>query len=831
MDRGKNKGVNNLIYELSSQNEILNKNNNELNIKILSLAHTLKLKENKINIINKLLIKKALKIIFLNKYIKENKPLLKAFINLKYYKKKKYLQSNLFYDHDIFFYILKTNKNNLIDKGIGNYNINLKFYIRRQICLTLLKKRKYNQSDTSYIDKSFNNNNLNNNKYFECILPQKMVNNFFIKSLNINKKIPGMTYNNDLEIKNNINYNIINNIKKNKIFDFSVSHLKIICQKKKMFDNKKLISNNIINYSILLDKDILNYKNEIEKYNEMNMNINKENEKLKNELIQNNQNIEKMKIINQNNKLQIDELSKKIIQLNEELNQVKSENIFYKQLENNNNKNEKLFSCTKFNFIINSNININKNNYDLKIFKILNTNFNIISNYIKKDKNNFFNNLSKSNNINYNINSLINNNNKHKEIVITKQEKLYIMGNISIKKEILSNFENALKDIENKNNLFKLLIFEIRLKNYILYHKYFFFFRFIHLSYNLKVKNTFDSLKNILIILKLKQLIKYLPLHKKTFYFYKYYSKSLSISFKENNNKLSQYIDKNEELEQKISLFSDTFKQYEQSHNNEEKKKNNELSKYKNTINDLNIKLEKIKNSAKESTEELINCNNECNNQKKIINGLNEEINELKKEKNILENKILSQQELIKNINTKMKQYQEENEQNENNYNLQIDKVKTKFDEYENNINELNNEKELLIKDNEKLKITIENLNNSNEKMFEIVKNSKNYEIENEHLLNENKILKNDNEIINKKYKGLKEDFDNLKILSEESKDELTKAMHEMELYSQLLQTLENKITIAEKDKKNALNERDKAINDVKILRQRYINIMGDGFI
>ena len=55
--------------------------------------------------------------------------------------------------------------------------------------------------------------------------------------------------------------------------------------------------------------------------------------------------------------------------------------------------------------------------------------------------------------------------------------------------------------------------------------------------------------------------------------------------------------------------------------------------------------------------------------------------------------------------------------------------------------------------------------------------------------------------------------------------------MNEMELYSQLLQTLENKINIAEIEKKKALNERDKAINDVKILRQRYINIMGNEII
>ena len=414
---------------------------------------------------------------------------------------------------------------------------------------------------------------------------------------------------------------------------------------------------------------------------------------------------------------------------------------------------------------------------------------------------------------------------------IVNQEKIFLKGNISLNEEILSNFHNGLKDIENKNNLFKLIIFEIKLKNFFLYKKFFFYIKFIRYSYNLKINNTFYTLKNLLIILKLKQLFKYFPYHKKRYFFYKYYSKTISIGYKENKNKLSKSIHKNEELEHKINLFSNTFQQYEQTHNDENEKKNNELSNYKNTINNLNTQLEKIKNNARESTEELINCNNECNNQKKIINGLNEEINELKQNKNILENKILSQQELIKNINSKMQQYQDEKEQNEQNYNIDIENINSKLIEYQNNINDLNEEKNFLLKDNDKLKITIENLNKSNEKLFDIVKNSKNFEIQNENLLNENNQLKIDNDMIDNKYKNLKRDFDDLKILSEESKNELTKAMHEMELYSELLQTLENKINIAEKEKTIAFNERDKAINDVKILRQRYINIMGDEII
>ena len=51
-----------------------------------------------------------------------------------------------------------------------------------------------------------------------------------------------------------------------------------------------------------------------------------------------------------------------------------------------------------------------------------------------------------------------------------------------------------------------------------------------------------------------------------------------------------------------------------------------------------------------------------------------------------------------------------------------------------------------------------------------------------------------------------------------------------MELYSELLQTLEIKVKEAENKKINAENERDKAINDVREIRQRYINIMGEKY-
>jgi len=838
MERPNFEKMKSVIYELSIKNELLNKNNNDLNTKNLSLIRFIKKKDNQINIMNNLLIKNALKNLFFKKYIKENKSLLNAFTNLKYYKKKKFLQPKLYYDHEIFFYILRTNKDNFVEKGVGDYNINLKLYKRRQTCLTLLKKRKYNNhnlNDTSNIDKSFytitNNNNISfidtKKRCFENISVTQDVTNFLINSKS--KKVSkSLNFSCNLEIKNNINYNIINNnINKIKNYDFSVFQFKLLSKAKKLFDKKKLIINNNSNFCISSNKNIIDYKSEIEKLKEQEKlfaNLSQEKTNLENEIIEKNNEINEMKNICQNNEAQIEKLNKNILQLKDELNKAQSEN-----------KN------------IIANIK-NKNKNDYSNYEKSKINFSFISDNIKNEKNNIvniFNNLSISKNINYYITSFLDHNNNKSNIVndsdndndiyninkkleITNQENIYFMNdNISSKKEILSSFENALHEIENKNNLFKLLIFETKINYYIrIYYKYFFFIKFLHYSYNKKIQYTFDTMRNILISLKLKNLIKNFPSNNISHVFYKFYTKCISISFVQDKKKLLKYKQKNEELEQKVSLFTDTFKQYEASHKNEDEKKDNELSKYKSTINDLNNEIENMKNYK----EKWDNYSNECTEQKKIIDGLNEEINDLKKNNTILENKIISQQEVIKNINSKMQQCQEENEQNEQNYNSQIEKVKSKFEEYENSINDLNNEKNSLIKDNDKMKVTIENLNKSNEKLFEIVKNSKNYEIENENLLNKNNELKIDNEKISNRYKGLKEDFDNLKLLSEESKNELTKAMHEMELYSQLLQTLENKLTIAENDKRNALNERDKAINDVKALRQRYINFMGDGF-
>ena len=49
-----------------------------------------------------------------------------------------------------------------------------------------------------------------------------------------------------------------------------------------------------------------------------------------------------------------------------------------------------------------------------------------------------------------------------------------------------------------------------------------------------------------------------------------------------------------------------------------------------------------------------------------------------------------------------------------------------------------------------------------------------------------------------------------------------------MESYSEYLQALEMKIKEAEDAKMMAENERDNAFKEVKTIRQRYINILGE---
>ena len=86
--------------------------------------------------------------------------------------------------------------------------------------------------------------------------------------------------------------------------------------------------------------------------------------------------------------------------------------------------------------------------------------------------------------------------------------------------------------------------------------------------------------------------------------------------------------------------------------------------------------------------------------------------------------------------------------------------------------------------------------------------------------------LKKENISYKDKYDSLNNKYIAIVINYNSNKKELEKALKEMDTYSQLLLTLENKMNKAEIDKKKAEFERDNAIMETRNIRERYINIM-----
>ena len=905
-----------LLCDISAKNESLNNDNNDLNIKIISLIKLLKSKDNQINILNKKLIQKNIKLLFLKKNLAQNNFLKKAFnifktntkinngINNKEKEKEKYTYSNV---NDIYF--PGKNKINYKEMGIGDFKINQKFNIRKVSCLTLLKRRKNIINE----EESAGNINTKYNYKFKNIEQQYEVNNICIKS-DRNKK------------------------KEKQKYEYTVFNLEIKRNNKtKIFDNKYLKSENTIkNYSLLSDrtmkqkleqkeKNIKMLENKCEendiKYNK----INKIKKELENELI----NIKQDLLISKNT---LNEYINKYNYINNKIEKKRKEIVIDKKNKNyinikSSNK-KKIYEIFRENDLIIIPLNNVKNkNKEIEYYKNENFNFNILSNKKKKlalkkynfnlnifnNKNNIINInktkliISKENNMNifgekkekgqyeiieplkYDLSEFIKNNkiNKSFEILLTnsfsfnfihnqnKKEKIlkisksFYFDIINTKKEeqleISESFvfdiiqknkikeneiiENGNQNIElnheneNKILMLKLMIFDFKIKN-IFYSKpkIYFFIKLIFYYFQNKITESYKMFRDLLINLKLKILLKNKINGPSRFYFLKYYlikfkSNSLFLTLNINKNELLKNIETNSKLNSQILLFQETFKKYEESNLKEKKEKDTTITRQKSIINELNKEISKVKDNyekmkleAKNNTSELITTSNESNKQKKIIEKLNSEIKTLQEEKVSYENQIKNQQDLIKNLNEKIKKDQFEYEQNEIDVNNQIEKLKVQFEEYEKSIKKLNNQNNNLKAENDKLKKNNENLNNNKEELLSIIQESKNYEIENESLISLNKELKNNNEDLNIKYKNLKKEFDNLKAMSEESKNELTKAMNEMELYSELLQTLEMKVKDAENKKLNAENERDKAINDVREIRQRYINIMGEKY-
>ena len=857
-----------LLCDISSKNESLNNENNDLNIKIISLIKLLKSKDNQINILNKKLLKLNLKNIFYKKHFIQKQKLQNAFYIFKYNSKVNIEMNN---NSSIYFISSKENdlifngikKNNFKDIGIGDFKINQKFFIRKMTCLTLFRKRKNNIST-----EDDNSKEIKINLKFNNIEQQNEVNNIYIKSDRNNKKINQkyecsifnieIKHNNKLKIFDN-KYLKSENICKNYsiLSDRSYNALKIKLEQKEK-DNKKL-ENEISN----IKKDYIFAKNAMkeymDKYNFLNNMISKKKKQIvidtKNKYYLN---IKSSNISSKNEIIKIDDIS---ILSNYDIKNDK-ENVFvYYNNENFNilSKRKKMilkedsFSLDIINYKGNNNTNLiisKENNINLiqeknsKKEKI-DSQYEILEplKYAEYKKNQSiiksFDILEFSNSFSFNYTSP----------QTERKDTLKISKNFSFEiineKEDISIDNNKLinEELERNNSSLKVNILELKLRViFYLKPKIIFFIKLIFFYYQKKLTDSFKMFRNLLINLKLKILIKNKVNGPSRFYFLKYYLTKyqlniLYLSFFDNKNELLKNIETNTKLNSQITLFQETFKKYEESNLKEKKEKDNAITKQKSIINELNKEIskikesfEKIKSTSKNNESELISISNESNKMKKTIDKLNKEIKTLQEEKISNENQIKEQQELIKNLNEKIKKDQFDYEQNEIDVNNQVEKLKIQFNEYEKSIQKLNNQNINLQKENEKLKINNENLNTNKEELISIIQESKNYELENESLISLNKELKNNNDELNIKYQNLKKEFDNLKNMSEESKNELSKALNEMELYSELLQTLEIKVKEAENKKITAENERDKAINDVREIRQRYINIMGEKY-
>ena len=754
------------------------------------------------------------------------------------------------------------NKYKNLNNRIKNKKLEIKIDKLNKLNINIISERK--NKENFIINKIIKINNINiigknkiNNSSFNNILPY---NNKFFKIITKNKKkliLKKFSFSFNI-IYDHENSSLMNNSKNN--INFKTKH-----EKKKNLDTELDVIEPL-KYDLDDYKHTLKYFEILESSNNFSLNfIGKPKKIIKNFDILESSKTSNLKFIK---KPKINKYKLKIFKINSFIigksNINKNRYKFFEVLESSKTFNLKFINKTKINknkikfFEVLESSNtfslkfikkqkINKNKQKISNMFIPSKTFNL--KFIKKPKinkikNNFFEGIKYSNSFNLIFKGKPRINKNNIELIkISKSSSLNIIEKNNQKDEIINNLKSSLFEIDKKNNNFKIIILDLKIK-YIFYlkNKFHFFIKLISVYFQNKITNSFKMFRSLLIKLKMKSILKIIINGSPKYFFLKYYFEkykynSLYISLLINKNELLNNIEQNNKLNSQINLFQETFKKYEESNSNEKKEKDNIITKQKSLINSLNDELsqvknnfEKMKKTAKDSAAELISTSNEQNKQRKIIEKLNEEIKELQDNKIGYENQIKSQQELIKNLNEKIKKDQFEYEQNEQDVSVQIEKLKTQFNEYENSINNLNNQNINLQKENEKLKLNNENLNNNKEELMQLIQNNKNYEKENENLRNQNEELKINNESLNSQYIILKKDFDNLKVLSEESKAELSKAMNEMESYSELLMALEMKVKEAENQKNIAENERDKAINDVKEIRQRYINIMGEKY-
>ena len=632
------------------------------------------------------------------------------------------------------------------------------------------KKMKINQNEY-ILEKKFDILEIENNPCY-YILKNKPIQKLSVKKEQI--LIKGKIKNNKLSIKKE-QLSIKGKIKNNQLF-IKKEQLSIKGKEKK--DNQiQLFFDKHINFNI----------NAIKKEKKI-LKLNKQNFSL---LSQKNQKKKKSFSIN---KQQIELLSK--IKNEKEKNTKKQFSINKQQIELSSTKNEKEKNITILEMETVETFDILKDNYDK-----LNNEFNI-----ENPSENFFK----------------NNNQKINEFLDLEISKSYLF--------ILSDVDREEKQKLINQQIIQLYNykFELFCKLLLLYQKkikHFFFLNLLINSSKIKINFIINMCKNLLLSNKLHNLIRKQSKNNLYKRFKQFQINCLKNEILFKDTIIYELDNNNTILQGKIQKFQLIFEEYEKSKNNKQEqtinKYESKIEQLNNLLKEKNIQYEKLKKISSESTQELIETNNENSEQKKEIKQLTIEKNNLLKKldeynytlNSLKENISLREEEILKIKN--------ENENNQNNLNLKNEELKIENINYKNKIDEMNNYLIQLNSEMKKVKFENNELKKSKEEFSEILKQTKNNEIENINLKNLLEQYKINYEEITEKYNDIKKKHDELNNIVEEREKQLLQAMGEMEGYSVLLEQIEERIRKAEE-------ERDKAINDVKTIRQRYINLLGE---
>ena len=762
-----------LLLDISSKNEDLMKDNEDMNTKILSLVKLLKKKDSQLNEMyskyRNAILYKRIKSIEENNYkiiqrtftsFKEIKQ-----INEKYKLKKKHKS-----------FSITASIPDTREFGIGVFSIYPKFKIKKEVDVALISNTQKIDSDGEIMEKKMSFENIEIcpniiNRYFKGISHKK---NFFEKETicfslrGINKiKIPlDIINNNDFFIKGIQKENIEDNIKRElSLSNKSISDNEII--KKKLFS--ELYFSKEVSFQCLQ--------------------------------------IQKKKVPLQTN--------------NEYNNSILSSNVRQKEKEDtlSPDKVTRTAQNKKLHLIICKQCNEKMLCSSIKVFKNLNYSQCLSTQYLNKKKKNSYT-ITKSNDEGFMCHS-------------QEKEKTTIIPNYIISNQEAFFFSGTYMNLHRYIPFYKSIYLFEKLNSILIKRpKAEIFILMISYYSKSKIASSFTLCKKLLISSKLESIIK----HREQIYkvesfgiLQKNLLKNEIDCYNEENKRLS---DANQLLETKIEEFQKTFSEYDRSKTSQieqsTKKLQQIIEKLKQELNDKTSQYEKLKEISNESTMELINTSKQCTQQKLELKNQLQEISELNKNTELLTHEVSNKNEIIQKLKNQIKQNSNEFELESQKQKNELNQIKKKITFLENQVENLNIQIVSANRENQKIKSANEDLLKCNEQLSNLVRNSKNYEIENATLRSENEQFKIECEETNKKYYSLKKEYDDLKELSEESKSDLIKALGEMEAYSNLLQSLESRIKEAQDAKEKAENERDNAINDVKTIRQRYINILGE---